>query len=186
MQLPNSFFDVPVSSQSFVNNNIPMVGSDVYLDSNSNFETGSVVDDGSVSSAAEQARDDNLGFFNQLLGSLNGYNQKILQDLQKQAAEYQYSYLERMSNSAYQRAVADMRKAGLNPAVIFANGASSASTPNVQQYSVAQENQLLSFFSSAGMLFSGIGSLLNSILPSKVISNSTSNVTSNIFKHYGK
>lgn len=142
-----------------------------------NDSTGSFLDDG-IQTSAEKAADGNLGFLNQLIGSLSGENQRILQQLQKESAKAQYDYLERMSSTAYQRAVADMRKAGLNPAVMFMSGSgNAASTPAVQQAQVATENQLLTFFSSAGSLLTGLGSVLNSLLgnllPSKKINFST-------------
>lgn len=37
---------------------------------------------------------------------------------------------ERLSNTAYQRAVKDMKDAGINPVVAYSNGASGASTPS--------------------------------------------------------
>ncbi|QKI28942.1 VP2 [Kummerowia striata gokushovirus] len=45
-----------------------------------------------------------------------------------QSAREQMAYQERMSNSAYQRAMEDMRKSGLNPMLAFSQG--GASSPN--------------------------------------------------------
>lgn len=128
--------------------------------------SGETVSDSYVDgkSSAQQARDNNLGILDQLLGSLTGENQKILQDLQASAARAQYEYSERLSSTAYQRAVRDMKEAGLNPAVMFAGSSgSSASTPQVGIASVASENQLLTFISSASSIISSLGSLLKGI-----------------------
>lgn len=45
-------------------------------------------------------------------------------------AQKQRDWEEEMSNTAYQRQVADMQKAGVNPALMYGNGSSGASTPS--------------------------------------------------------
>ena len=45
-------------------------------------------------------------------------------------AELQRQFEKEMSNSAYKRAARDMRNAGLNPALMYAKGGMSASTPS--------------------------------------------------------
>lgn len=72
------------------------------------------------------------GIVNTLGTMMNNQN---AQEMQQQAEQFnmqmvqqQENFQERMSNSAYQRASADMQKAGLNPMMMFGSG-SAASTP---------------------------------------------------------
>lgn len=69
-----------------------------------------------------------------VLGSVAGQiGGGLLQDYWgRKAADKQMDFQERMSNTSYQRAVADMRKAGLNPMLAFAQG--GASSPSGSSY----------------------------------------------------
>lgn len=71
-------------------------------------------------------------------------------------------FSERMSSSAYQRAMADMKAAGLNPALAFSQG--GASTPSA---SVASANSAHGASASAGKSgegFRAIGNILTALL----------------------
>ena len=74
------------------------------------------------------------GLLYNALGSLSGAWQTDATTEQNkfnaEEAEKQRAFEERMSNTANQRAVADLKNAGLNPALMYGSGGQAASTPS--------------------------------------------------------
>lgn len=68
---------------------------------------------------------DNSGY-NQ---TLQMYNDALARDYNAEQAQLQRDFEDRMSSTAYQRAVKDMQAAGLNPYAVY-GGASPSSTPS--------------------------------------------------------
>lgn len=90
------------------------------------------------------------------------WNEKMWQkqaDFNAEQAEIQRSWQERMSNTQYQRAMADMEKAGLNP--ILAYGGISGGVPGGAQASVSGTNMSSAqgAMASGGLLGSEMGSI---------------------------
>lgn len=99
---------------------------------------------GLINSSSSSPSDHNLAInpYNSLpsnsLDVINGLTDRNLQN------EYLYNYYgvidqrnfaERMARNSYQYAVEDMRKAGLNPYLMYTNGGSGAVVPSTNSYS---------------------------------------------------
>lgn len=64
-----------------------------------------------------------------LTTGLNMWNKAEDRAFNAEEAQKQRNWEEKMSNSAYQRSVTDMKKAGLNPAAMFGGTGGAANTP---------------------------------------------------------
>ena len=94
-------------------------------------------------------------------------------------AAIQRGWEEEMSNSAYQRSVADMKKAGLNPAMMYTGSGSSASTP-------VGSSAKSSAGGSSGNFLSGVAAILSSAASLANNKNVDKHTTKQIYNSSGK
>lgn len=85
------------------------------------------------------------GILGLVAGGLNYLGQHKTNKANRKMAREQMAFQERMSSTAYQRSMADMKQAGLNPMFAFQQG--GATTPVGQ--SIQQQNELGPAVSSA-------------------------------------
>ena len=89
-------------------------------------------------------------FVNNITGT-SANNQFSAQEAQKQRDWEQY-----MSNTSYQRAVADLKEAGLNPAMLYASGGQGASTPSGASASASRGGASMDVIGSIGHVINSI------------------------------
>lgn len=147
--------------------------------------TNFITPDSSYTSASEDNKSsDLLDYFNGLLSSVGNENAinrdfnhaeaELARQFSSLEAEKNRNWLADMSNTSYQRAVADLQKAGLNPILAFSHG--GASTPSSSpagsssaSYNVGGGDTLSSFINSFANLISSASDVLGLFSPLKKV-----------------
>lgn len=114
----------------------------------------------SSSKVDEDSNRDLAEYFSGLLTSAGAEND-LNREYNAEQAQINRDWLTEMSNTSYQRAVADMQKAGLNPILAFSQGGASTPSGSSASYNVGGGDTLSSLINSFSNLISSATDVLS-------------------------